>query len=807
MWKWLKRGALTLLILIALAVGTGWWLLRGSLPALDGELALPGLSAPVELERDALGTVTIKAANETDAMRALGYVHAQERFFEMDLMRRSAAGELSALFGPIALKLDKDARVHRFRARTLENLDAFAGDKLPQLQAYRDGVNAGLANLKVRPWPYLLLRTEPQPWQLADSALTGYAMFFDLQDGKNERELALWRIRQVVPTTLYRLIDAEGTEWDAPLMGAPRGNVALPGPDELDLRKLPAAKIDLASLPPEQPAIGSNSFAVAGALTQDGRAIVADDMHLGLRAPNLWFRARLQYVDPRAPDGKVDVTGVTLPGIPGVIVGSNGHVAWGFTNSYGDWLDWARFRYADDTRGTYPARGANLPVRRHEEIIEVAGDDPVRFEVRETFWGPILREEGDGSFLALRWSAHLRGALNLELAGLARARDLQQAVPAIAKIGLPAQNLLIGDARGQVAWKLVGRLPQRDRGCDVLSPVAPMLRVPEPPPSSPADENKVCAAWTHWRSDTPDLIDPSSQRLWTANARVADGEVLRLIGDGGYDLGARQKQIHDALFAKQRFTEKELLAIQLDDRALLMERWWTLLREVVTKQDDDDALQALAEASALWDGHASVDSASYRIARAFREQVLDAVTAGLLAPAKAKLGKEFVMPKLRQREGVVWELVTQRPAHLLPRGVASWDTLLADAARRVHADLAKQGGDLADRTWGERNTTAICHPLAGALPAFARPLLCMPAEPLPGDSNMPRVQGPEVGASERMVVSPGHEKDGIFHMPGGQSGHPLSPFWAAGHDDWAKGRPTPFLPGPARHRLRMAPAP
>lgn len=783
MWKWLKRGALALLILLILAVAAGWWLLRGSLPALDGGLALPGLSAPVELERDALGTVTIKAANETDAMRALGYVHAQERFFEMDLMRRSAAGELSALFGPIALKIDKDARVHRFRARTLENLEAFAGDKLPQLQAYRDGVNDGLANLKVRPWPYLLLRTEPEPWQLADSALTGYAMFFDLQDGRNERELALWRIRQAVPAALYRLIDAEGTEWDAPLMGPPRGNVALPGPGELDLRKLPAAKIDLASLPPETPAIGSNNFAVAGALTKDGRAIVADDMHLGLRTPNIWFRARLQYPDVIMSDGKVDVTGVTLPGLPGVVVGSNGYVAWGFTNSYGDWLDWI-----DVER----SRLRNARIRTHREAIAVKDGEDVVLEVREVEGLPILRTTPDGHRLALSWTAYLPGGLNLGLMEMNHADSLGAAFGIAHITGIPAQNLVAGDRRGEAGWTPIGLVPNREGDCDRKQPLYGDCRAIHQPAKSIRPQV---------------VLEPRHHRVWTANARVADGQALRLIGDGGYDLGARQKQIRDALFAKDRFTEKDLLAIQLDDRALLMARWWMLLREVVTQRNDDAALRALAEASPLWDGHASIDSASYRIARAFREQVLDAVTAGLLAPAKAKLGKAFTMPKLRQREGVVWELVTQRPAHLLPRGAASWDALLADAARRVHADLAKQGGDLADRTWGERNTTAICHPLASALPGFAKPLLCMPAEPLPGDSNMPRVQGPEVGASERMVVSPGHEKDGIFHMPGGQSGHPLSPFWGAGHDDWAKGRATPFLPGPAQHRLRLTPAP
>jgi penicillin amidase len=158
MAKWIRRGLLVLLLLLAVIALTVWWLMRGSLPRLDGELALGGLSAPVTIQRDALGVVTIDAANQVDAMRALGYVHAQERFFEMDLLRRTAAGELAEVFGPIAIDTDKQHRIHRFRARVDANLDGILGTHRNEMQAYVDGVNAGLRDLKVRPWPYLLMR-------------------------------------------------------------------------------------------------------------------------------------------------------------------------------------------------------------------------------------------------------------------------------------------------------------------------------------------------------------------------------------------------------------------------------------------------------------------------------------------------------------------------------------------------------------------------------------------------------------------------------------------------------------------------
>ena len=270
-----------------------------------------------------------------------------------------------------------------------------------------------------------------------------------------------------------------------------------------------------------------------------------------------------------------------------------------------------------------------------------------------------------------------------------------------------------------------------------------------------------------------------------------------------YALGARAKQIRDDLYAKNQFTEKDLLAIQLDDRTLFLERWWKQLRTLV-QSSDDPVLKRIEVATRHWDAHASGDAVTYRIVRAWRLAVLDRIKRGLMAPAQVALEKDFVMPDLEQFEGVAWALVTERPTNLLPRKLGSWDALLIDAAHQADSDLAKFG-PLEQRRWGERNTAAICHPLAGALPSFLKHFLCMPHDELPGDSNMPRVAAPDFGASERMVVSPGREADGIIEMPGGQSGNPLSPFWGAGHAAWVHGEPTPFLPGKATHTLHLLP--
>lgn len=795
MLRWTRRVLLSAAVLAALTVLAIWLGLRGSLPTLDGELALPGLSEAVTVQRDALGMVTIDAASEADALRALGHVHAQERFFEMDLMRRAGAGELAELLGPALLATDRGLRPHRLRARTEANLDAILAGRSTVVQAYVDGINAGLSDLRVRPWPYLLLRQTPRTWQTADSALVGYAMYFDLQGGTIDGELARLRLQQALPPVLFDLLSHPGSSWDASLDGAVFGDVVLPGPDQLDLRGTNEAAPTNPGEPepdPEPPAPGSNNFAVAGTLTADGRAILADDMHLGLRAPNIWFRVRLRYPDPRAPGGTVDVAGFSLPGLPAIVVGSNGHIAWGFTNSYVDTADWA---LVDNDGST----------RRIDEVLQVRGEDAQTLTVEETDWGPIMNRDTHDRGWALRWVAHLPGSLQLGLMDFAHAADLDQADRLADHASLPAQNLLLADHHGRIGWRLLGALPVRGPGCEANA-LNTLVGAANPSPASPDPDATAegCAPWPITTSAVPRRIDPADGRLWTANARVVDGQDLAQVGDGGYDLGARARQIRDGLRQRERFTETDLLAIQLDDEALFLQRWWQLLRTVLAATGDEPALQPLAAASRHWDGHAAVDSVSYRAARGFRGIVLDRVRDGLLAPAREALGDDYREPRLAQFENLLWPLVTQKPAHLLPPGHASWDALLADATRQLAKDLSAQG-DLAASTWGERNATRICHPLSRALPGFARGLLCIPTQPQPGDSHMPRVAAPSFGASQRMVVAPGFESDGIVHMPGGQSGHPLSPFWGAGHDDWLHGRATPFLPGPAQHTLTLSP--
>ena len=438
----------------------------------------------------------------------------------------------------------------------------------------------------------------------------------------------------------------------------------------------------------------------------------------------------------------------------------------------------------------------------------------------------------DGSALALRWVAHLPNSMNFGLADFSIAADLQQLMDIADRSALPSQNLLAVDSSGRISWRLLGALAGRTGACSAQTLIETAANSPTSPATgdvgqAPAgghphtsEPPETCAPWNAVTNRTPVVLDPASGRLWSANNRVMDGAELDQIGDAGYALGARAKQIRDGLFAKDRFSERDLLAIQLDDRALFQQRWWTLLQDTA-KRTDSPALRALAEAVSTRPERASAESASYRLVRAWRINVLSRIEDGLTAPAKAAMGHDFSMPGIGQLEGLAWPLVTQRPPHLLPRRYASctstsqahpdfcqklsgWNALLEDAAHETIAYFADTG-PLQQRTWGERNTARICHPLAASIPLVGKRWLCMAPDQLRGDGDMPLVAGPDFGASERMVVSPGHEADGIIHMPGGQSGNPLSPFWGAGHADWVQGRPTPFLPGKTEYTLTLTP--
>ena len=800
----------------ATLVGGAWTCqtLRASLPQLAGERRVEGLSAPVHVERDHLGIPTIRGATRADVARATGFLHAQDRFFQMDLLRRRAAGELAALVGPPAVNADRAIRLHRLRSVASEAVALLEQADRTVLEAYVAGVNVGLAALGAKPFEYYLLRQEPEPWRAEDSLLVVLTMFVTLQDSSGAYESTLGTMRDLLPAAMLAFLAPRGTEWDTPVIGEAFEVPAIPGPQVYDPRtrrvQLPTRIVSRArTLPDEEndrragrewhtpdsgareaAALGSNNFAVAGSLTADGSAIVANDMHLAINVPNTWYRAAVEW---GKGGNEHQVIGVTLPGMPAVVVGSNTRVAWGFTNSYGDWGDLVELDLDPTDPGRYRTPDGFRPFERHDEIIRAAGAPDEHLQVDWTIWGPVLGRNHRGRLRAHRWVAHDAGMLASGVAPLETARTVDEAMDEANGAGTPAQNMVVVDRDGRIGWTVYGSIPRRF-GMDGSLP------------SSWADGTR---GWSGWLDDHeyPRIVDPPGGRLWTANARVVDGEMLARIGDGSYEVGSRARIIRDRLLSRERFTPRDLLSVQLDTQATFLERW----RDLVLRTLTPDAVRGHSQRARFrevvdrdWTGEASPDSAGYRLTRAFRDRASEWVFAFVLADCYDS-DEGFNYTRERKREGPLWKIVTEEPLHLLDPRFASWDEFLAAVVDDIVSDMARDWpGDLGERRWSEVNVTAYRHPLSAAVPFIGR-WLDMPARALPGDLYTPRVASGAVGASERMVVAPGKEADGIMETPVGQSGHPLSAHYGDSHDAWVRGEPTPFLPGPALHVLELTP--
>jgi penicillin amidase len=471
----------------------------------------------------------------------------------------------------------------------------------------------------------------------------------------------------------------------------------------------------------------------------------------------------------------VDLNGVTLPGAPLLVAGSNGRIAWGFTNSYGNWFHVER------------AACASATAMQREEI-RVHGQPSIQFPVKSGHGGVLYQSDPDGQACwFVSWLAQQPAATNINLMALEHATSVAQALAVAPTLGIPHQNFVVGDREGHIAWTIAGRVPA----------------------DSDATRALGSSIWTTAETH-PHIFDPEVGRIWTANARATDdpGQQTAIAGidasiGADYDLGARAHQIRDDLLAiKGQAAPADMLRIQLDDRAEFLQRWRTMLIGLL----DADAVANRPERAQFkqlvsdWNARASVDSVGYRLVRAYHEQALKSVWQMVLGALGTAPGEDVTAPM--QFEAALWRLVNERPMHMLAANYSDWREFLLTQADATIADLKTTCPQLARCTWGARNPVHIRHPLSRSLPALSG-LLDMPQVELPGDHDMPRVQDGPIGASERFAVSPGHEDQGYIHIPGGQSGHPLSPYYRAGFMDWAHGTPAPFLPGTSQHRLTL----
>jgi len=765
--------------------------IESALPMLDGKQALFGLSATTIVERDIQGIATIKAKSRQDIAIATGFIHAQERFFQMDLLRRNAAGELSSLFGEQALDYDKTIRVHRFRDRARDIVNQLPDEQLSLLKAYTRGVNQGLGNLNASPFEYLLLQQNPVEWQEEDSILSVYSIYIDLQYNQGERERTLGAIQALYGDAVLAFLNPNGSIWDAAIDDTTHSPSPIPALSWLSS----SAKSDKVN-PLIQPKFlttkyqyeqhtGSNNWAISGDISQTGAAIIANDMHLGIQVPNTWFRASFEYFNSK--NKPIKVTGLTLPGTPNMVIGSNSNIAWSFTNSYGDWSDVIELETTEDKNQYLTPKGYKH-FTENKQIIAIKGQEAIEITIKETIWGPVINTDHDTPLLAYRWVAHDKQAVNFYSSNLEIATSVDEAFVIAAKSGIPAQNIVIGDKEGNIGWTIMGAIP-RKKG--VVGDI----------PTTWADGKND---WLGYLSpqEYPKVKNPTRQRLWTANSRVVGGKTYQLLGNGGYALGARSQQIKNRLFAKSSFNEKDLLSITLDDEALFLLRWQKFLLEKIltnSARSQNPQWQDVYNIVNTEQLKASTDSVSYRLVRNFRLNLRNSVFEHLNENLKA-FDESYSFHTIRhQIETPLWQLVNEQPNNVIGFNKTDWQVLFARALSETVADMSSEQA-FTEATWGKQNTSNIQHPLSKGIP-FIGHWLDMPSTELAGDSYMPRIQGTSFGASQRMIVSPGHEKTGIMHMPTSQAGHPWSPYYHLGHKDWEQGNASPFLPGETKYTL------
>ncbi|WP_394827255.1 penicillin acylase family protein [Pendulispora albinea] len=776
------------------AVGFAALVLRGSLPELSAEVTVAGLAGTVTVTSDEHAIPTVRAGSREDALRALGYLHARDRLFQMDLLRRQAAGRLAEIFGRDLLASDVQSRTYGFDRLAPRVVARLPAPQRAALEAYAEGVNGYLARGRTLPFEFQLLRYRPEAWRPEDSALVALGMF-QVLSGSEDQERTHSVIARCVPPNVADFLSPDADRYTRALLGA---QTELPSPSlpsspplpERELRALamaaPAAGAKdgpvLAAAAGEAPK-GSNGWVVAGSRTNDGRAILANDMHLDLGVPNVWYRATLRY-------GDVEITGVMLPGVPPVIAGSNGHVAWGVTNLEGDVFDLVQLEVDPRHPDAYRTPEGWKPFEVEQAVVKVAGEADVTTPVRRTIWGPVASRPLLGRPVAVKWTALDPEAVDFGLLELDRARTIDEATAILNRSGSPPMNALLADAQGRVGWTLVGRIPLR-QGFD----------------------GAVSVSWAGgggaWGGylppgSMPRLLDPPSGFVVNANQRMRTEPDVPVLGHD-FGNGYRAYRITERLRAMPKVTERDLFALQLDTRSELFDVYRDLALatlDAATGAANPRLGEARAALSA-WDGRAEIASPGFAWLVRFRRVLARDIFGAWLGACRA-LEPDFEFA-LGDIDTPIQRLLTERPASLVPPPATSWNDF-------VHAALLKAEDEMKERygknprslSWGEANLAEVRHPLSDGLPLVGR-WLDMPAEPLAGCGFCVRMAAGTLGASERLVVSPGHEPDALFHMPAGQSGHPLSPHYGDQQAAWVAGHPLPLLAGPTLATSTLAP--
>ena len=765
--RFLFRFLILVLVGGALTAGAGYVYLRRSLPLVEGQVSLPGLTGPVEVLRDRFGIPHIFAAAPEDASFALGFAHAQDRLWQMEMNRRIAAGRVAEVVGPPGLETDRFMRTLGVRRVAEANLRRFDAETLRHLEAYAAGVNAFIASDAVLPPEFWILRVTPEPWTPADSVAWMKMMAWDL--GGN------WRSELLRLHLARRLPSARIQEFLAPYPGdAP---VELPDLKKFyeGLEKKGTGVARANNYDPDPEFGASNSWVVSGARSATGKPLLANDPHLGLTAPAVWYFAHLQ-----APG--LNVIGATLPGVPGVVVGRNDRIAWGFTNT------------GPDVQDLYIER-LDAKFTEIEELIRVKGAPDEKLVVRVSRHGPVISDVSRaalaavprGHALAMAWTALAEDDLTMQ-AGmrLQRARNWQDFLAALRYLHVPQQNVTYADVDGNIGFIAAGRVPIRKLGNELKG-------------LAPAPGWDVRYDWAGWVpfDELPRAFNPPAGSIVTANHKIVPPGYSYWI-TSEWQPPYRARRIEALLQETRKHDAASFGRIHADTVSLAVRE---LLPHLLKAEAATEEAQKALDLLARWDGTMAAERPEPLIAVAWWRELARALYADELGDAFRTnwlTRAVFVGNVLANRGGQArWcdDLRTRRSESCAEVLSASLDKALADLSRRYGSDMARW-------RWGEAHAAQHRHrPLSRN--AFLARWFDINV-PTPGDAYTVNVgrsdfndeQAPYANrhaASLRAIYDLADPQRSLFIHSGGQSGNPFSKHYRAFAEAWARGEYIPML--------------
>ena len=808
-FKILRVALAGILALAFLLAGAGWWILQRALPQLDGSVALPGLRAEVSVERDALGVPHIRAQSLEDLVLAQGYVLAQDRLWQMDLLRRAAAGDLSEIFGPVALEHDRENRAFGFRQAAEACVAAMPAERRALFEAYARGVNLYIAERRGRlPAEFVALRYEPHPWTPVDSLLIAANLYKELTGFWKDQMLRAEVSRIVGPDLAHDLYAATAdSPWDHPLVGlAPPADTHGPAPAKSAAARaresllasnalsLPLAPESLwtpadGDLPlfeqTSRAAGGSNNWVVAGARTASGKPMLANDTHLGWSVPCVWYMLHLT-----APGWNVQ--GFTFPGAPLVVIGHNDRIAWGFTNNFADVQDVFIETFRSPTSLDYRVNGDWQTASVRHELIHVRGQRDELLDVLVTRHGPVIRRDGPTGF-AIRWTATDPGGLDVTYSALGQAQNWAEFVKLIRRNPGPAQNAVYADVDSHIGYVVASKVPVR------RSPTGGV------PVSGDTDDHE----WTGYipLEELPNLFDPPDGMIATANARVV-GPAYRWFLTENCMAPYRVARIYDLLRGRKGLRPADFIKIQTDIYSYPHVQLALELKKarghVHPADAQTDFILAMEE---NWNGFADKEA----VVMSFLEFTRRALLANLLRP---HLGQDVGKYQWMRSEVFLENVLRERPARWLPPQFKSYDELLISSAdlavQKLEAASRPSGPARREWAWGVFNILRMNHPL-GRSGILERALSIGPL-PISGSAFSVKQIAPTFGPAMRFVADLADWDAALMNITSGESGQVLSANYRDQFPAWYDGRgvPSAFTDAAEQpkdvHRLRLLPA-